>query len=479
MTRHRHHRPAPRRADRPPRPGVVRGRASAIAALAVAASIIGAGDTAAADPPREEPKVLEEVTIDKVWSAVRVRFCLLTDGDRQYVAYYNADRRMVVAARSLPGGAFTRFVLPSRSPNPPRGTGDSSTVQGWDSHNDITMAVDAAGHLHLAGNMHVNALTYFRTRKPGDVTSMEQVDAMVGRDENRCTYPKFMTGPDGSLIFHYRDGSSGRGRELYNVYDADQQRWRRLNDTPILDGQGGSNAYQRGPLLGPDGWYHLLWMWRNTPDVATNHDLSYARSRDLITWETAGGDRLELPITPHSPGTIIDPVPVNGGLHNSAHQLGFDSRGRAVATYYKHDGDGDTQAFAARFEDGRWRVRRVSDWEGKHIFRGGGSGPSTFGTSIGLGAVTRRGEGRLVLPFSHWKAGRGLLEIDEETLEPVGVLPASSQPPRYPAELTRTTSDFPGMAVRWAEDRGDAADREGRYVLRWESLGPNRDRLER
>lgn len=69
---------------------------------------------ATAAPQQERPpEVMERIVIDKIWSAVPVGFCLLTHGDRQYVAYYNADRRMVVAMRSLAEDRFTRTVLPS------------------------------------------------------------------------------------------------------------------------------------------------------------------------------------------------------------------------------------------------------------------------------------------------------------------------------------------------------------------------------
>jgi hypothetical protein len=148
--------------------------------------------------------------IDEIWSAVSVGFCLLTHEDLQYVAYYNSDRRMVVGMRSLSQSTFTTKVLPSESEKPPRQSKATSTIQGWDSHNYITMAVDAAGHIHLSGNMHVDPLLYFRTTQPGDIRSMQQVKSMVGKDEDRCTYPQFMYGPDERLIFHYRDGGSGR-----------------------------------------------------------------------------------------------------------------------------------------------------------------------------------------------------------------------------------------------------------------------------
>lgn len=422
------------------------------------------------------PTVEQAITVGRIWPAVRVGFCLLTQGDRQYVAYYNADRRMTVAVRSLNDEKFTEFVLPSKSNEPPKQVGPSSTIQGWDSHNYITMTIDSGGDLHLAGNMHAGALTYFRTDKPGDFTTLRQVDPMVGKPEGHCTYPRFMSGPEGVLLFHYRDGYSGNGQEIYNAYDVQSRTWRRFLDKPLISGLGKSSAYQRGPVFGPDGWYHLIWMWRDTSAVETNHDLSYARSRNLKDWETAGGEPLPLPITINNKNTVIDPVPVKGGLHNSNHQIAFDSKGRAVVSYFKHDPAGNTQAYVARFDGGKWKTHQVSQWEGHHLFSGGGSGASTFGTSLSLGTLRKYGTGKLSLPFDHWKAGSGSLVIDEETLALIEVARSSGKTQRYPADLVKVKSNFPGMLVNWAESLGKPTEAGVQYVLRWETLGTNRDR---
>ena len=71
----------------------------------------------------QEPVVLEKIVIDKIWPGTRVGYCLLTDGDSQYVAYDDSDRNMAVAQRKLGEASFTKSVLPSR--------------QGWDLHNYI------------------------------------------------------------------------------------------------------------------------------------------------------------------------------------------------------------------------------------------------------------------------------------------------------------------------------------------------------
>lgn len=121
-------------------------------------------------------------------------------------------------------------------------------------------------------------------------------------------------------------------------------------------------------------------------------------------------------------------------------------------------------------------VKAVSDWKGKHIFKGGGSGPSTFGTSLSVGAVRRHGPGKLALPFSHWKEGSGLLIFEESTFNRIGSEKSPKEAARYPDGLTNVQSDFTGMRVQWANDQGQSSDSSTRYILRWETLGSNRDR---
>ena len=198
------------------------------------------------------------------------------------IAFYNAERKMTVGMRKIDEETWT-FAHPEGVWLEERGR--LSSEIGWDSHNSLTMAIDDDGHIHLCGNMHVDPLIYFRTTRPLDVTSLERIDFMVGKNEDRCTYPVFMRGPNNELIFRFRDGKSGNGVDFYNVYDVQTKTWRRIHNTPLLDGLDRMNAYARMPEKGPDGNYHMVWIWRDTPDCATNHSISYARSPDLISWE--------------------------------------------------------------------------------------------------------------------------------------------------------------------------------------------------
>jgi len=426
----------------------------AAAVVLLASPAAGGPDTATERPPA----VALALDIEPVWAGHPVGFCLLTHDGRQYAAYYDANRRMTVAQRE-PDSKRWRFHKLS-SP---------ATTLGWDSHNYVALAVDDTGNLHLSGNMHCRPLVYFRSARPHDAASLEPVGRMVGRNESRCTYPKFLRGADGAMVFHYRDGGSGNGVEIYNVYDTRTKAWRRLLDTPLTDGRGKRNAYHVGPLRGGDGYFHMSWVWRDTPDCSTNHDLCYARSRDLVHWETAAGKPIPLPITLETEGVVVDPVPAGGGMLNGNGQIGFDSRGRVILSYHKFDAAGKTQAYNARWEDGRWRIVQASDWDYRWYFQGGGS----IDREVQVGRVVLGNGGALEQACSHAKHGSGLWVLDEKTLKPV----ATARPRRsWPAELNRVESDFEGMQVRWAHDAGGSPDPGVTYVLRWETLPRNRDR---
>ena len=107
---------------------------------------------------------------------------------------------------------------------------------------------------------------------------------MTGKNEDRVTYPEFYSLPNGDLLFTYRDGVSGGGNLVLNRYDLKQKQWTRLQDK-LIDGEGERNAYSQ-MAVDAKGTIHLSCVWRETPDVATNHDMCYARSTNGgKTWQ--------------------------------------------------------------------------------------------------------------------------------------------------------------------------------------------------
>ncbi len=383
-----------------------------------------------------------------------VDFCLVTHGDMQFVGYYDADHNMTVASRRLDDSGWAYRVLPSRI--------------GWDSHNYVSMAVDDDGFLHLSGNMHCQPLVYFRSERPLDITSLERVEGMTGLQEDSVTYPAFMEGPDGSLIFHYRHGGSGNGDEIYNIYDCATRAWTRLLDTPLTDGEGEMNAYMAGPSLGPDRYYHLVWVWRDTYLCETNHHLSYARSPDLRNWESASGEAASLPLTIHDTRLWVDPIPPGGGIINGAAKLGFDRLGRPLIAYHKFDANGKTQAYIARFAGGHWETRQVSDWDYRWWFSGGGS----INNEINLQAPEAIDGSRLRVGYDHAKYGTGYWTLDEGTLDVLETVRTGDSK----AGLS-SREPVPGTHAKVRRSVGDSGRSPSAYSLEWETLPANRDTL--
>jgi hypothetical protein len=412
------------------------------------ANMAGGGGSAGA-----RGDILEVVDVTDVWAGHPVGFSLLTHGDRQFAAFYDRDRALTVADRALGSPTWKLVRLP--------------TAVGWDSHNDIVMAIDDDGYIHVSGNMHSSALIYFRSANPLDIDDFEQL-SMLNMNETSCTYPQFFRSPAGDLIFMYRDGESGNGNHIFNRYSTAEKRWTRLLGSALTDGEGQRNAYPVGPIQGPDGLFHLVWVWRDTPDASTNHDLSYAKTADLLNWQRASGAAVTLPIT-LAGGDIVDAVPINGGMINNNTKVGFDAQQRPIVAYHKYDANGDTQLYNARFENGAWVPHRTSDWDYRWEFGGGG----TLVFEIEVEPVELQPDGTLTQNFYHAReGGLGAFRLDPVTLAAEASIP---QPVPYPPELAEVESTTAEMQVRWRKDSGAGPDDNVIYMLRWETLPSNRD----
>lgn len=402
--------------------------------------------------------------ITDVWSGQASSFDLYTRGQDQFVVYYAADQSIAAAQRQLDETEWTTTTV------------TESRNNVWDNHNSLALTIDADGYLHLAGDLHVDQLKYFRSTEPLDVTTLERVQPMVGDREDRTTYPRFFDGPDGELIFEYRHGKSGAGDWLYNRYDLENQHWERLIYEPLLVGGERSNPYLCGPTAGPDGYYHLAWGWRDHPAAQQQHDIYYARSKDLRHWETSQGDYVRRPIG-EGIGELVDPVPPWHGNLNGVNAIGFDTEERVILTYRKFDSEGNTQIYNARAEEvafeglhpEKWTIYETSNWEYRDAFGGSGS----LGTVIGAGSVEPEPDGRLSQTYTHPVYGRGKWIVDEETLQPV-----EWRNPwyRYPQDLREVRSAHPAMAVQWNEDSGKSPS-DVNYVLRWEAEKTNESHI--
>jgi hypothetical protein len=425
--------------------------------------ILTAGPFSLFAAPLQRLQLTDSLKIADVWSGHPVDFAFVQRGDSQYVACYDTGRRMSVAMRPVSSKTVRVVNLPS-------------TI-GWDSHNYIAMALDSLGLVHVSGNMHNVALVYFRSTVPGRIDSLKPA-TMVGSLETSMTYPVFFKGPSNELLYMYRDGGSGNGNQIFNTWSMSAKKWSRLFDKALFDGQGQRNVYMGGPLLGPDGYFHVYWMWRETADAATTHDVGYIRSRDLLNWETAAGVKLTLPITASTPGVLVDTIPQHGGVINRG-AIGFDSQKRVIVTYHKFDASGNTQLYNARWESGRWKKYQTSDWAYRWDFGGTGS----LVMNITFGPVMVEPNGSLTQSYYHVQYGTGIWQLDETTLRPSANLGSSL----WPVALEQPRRS--GMVVHWLKSTGlismagtflnststPPADPSTVYALRWETMPENQD----
>ena len=254
----------------------------------------------------------------------------------QYIAFYDKDARVVLGKRRQ--GASEWQLHPTQYRGNAR-----------DAHNSISIIVDGKGILHAAWDHHNNRLHYARGTAPGAL-ALGAEEQMTGRDEASVSYPEFYRRPDGSLLFLYRDGGSGRGNLVVNRYDPAAGNWQRLQEN-LISGEGQRNAYWQA-FPDASGTLHLSWVWRESPDVASNHDLAYARSRDGgQTWERSSGERYALPITAASAEYAVR-IPQHSELINQT-SMSADSKGNPVIASYWRDAGSQVPQYRVVAHDGK------------------------------------------------------------------------------------------------------------------------------
>lgn len=285
------------------------------------------------------------------------RNSVTTHGDTQYAAFYDAASQVVLARRKL---SQSRWQI-QRTPYQGKLT---------DAHNAISIAVDGAGFLHMAWNHHVSRLQYCRSLTAGSL-ELSPPMPMVADKEERVTYPEFYNLANGNLLFLYRDGASGNGNLILNQYDVKTARWTRLQDR-LIDGEGERNAYWQ-MATDAKGGIHISWVWRETPDVATNHDLCYARSSDGgRSWQKSTGETYQLPITAKT-AEYVWRIPQGSELINQT-SMCADADGRGfIATYWRPQGSAVPQYHLVYQDGAGWRVSQVSRRTTPFSLSGGGT----------------------------------------------------------------------------------------------------------
>ncbi|UII20320.1 BNR repeat-containing protein [Fulvivirga ligni] len=268
---------------------------------------------------------------------------LITHDGVQYIAYYNADAQLVLGKRKVGARAWFTQVTAYEG-------------HAQDAHNDISVTVDGDGYLHVSWDHHDTPLRYARSVSPGSLELSKEM-IMTGSQESKVSYPEFYKLPGGDLLFFYRDGSSGNGSLVMNKYDHKNKTWHRLQDQ-LIDGEGQRNAYWQA-CVDASGTIHLSWVWRESPDVASNHDLCYAKSSDGgVTWQTSNGQRYQLPITINTAETV-QAIPQNSELINQTSMVANSQGDPFIISYWKPKGS-DVPQYQLVYKNRDWKVENLS-----------------------------------------------------------------------------------------------------------------------
>lgn len=302
-------------------------------------------------------------TAGKGWAANSVNAVifrhnsLTSFNNTQYIAYYDSAQRLVIGQRQIGSGKWTLQTTPY-------------TGKATDAHNTISIITDGEGYLHVSWDHHNNELRYARSVSPGSLQLTGKLP-MTGSKENKVTYPEFYRLPNGNLLFLYRDGGSGNGNLMLNHYDTRTKKWTQVQDGWI-NGEGQRSPYWQ-MAIDKAGTIHISWVWRESPDVASNHDMMYARSKDGgRTWEKSTGEKYTLPITAAT-AEYACRIPQNSELINSTSMSTDDAGNPYIATYWR-DSAGTTPQYRLVYHDGQqWRTRQISQRTTPFSLSGGGT----------------------------------------------------------------------------------------------------------
>jgi hypothetical protein len=293
--------------------------------------------TACNGPPKATETHLQGWAGNSVNTTIFRKNSVVSHGGVQFVAYYNKDGFLCLGKRN-----------PDESQWEINQTPYTGNIR--DAHNSISIMTDGEGYLHVAWNHHNTPLNYAVSKRPLSL-ELGKKQAMAGYLEDKVTYPEFFRMPGGNLLFLYRDGGSGNGNLVLNRYDAKAGQWTQSHNN-LISGEGLRNAYWQ-TCIDPQGVIHLSWVWRETPDVATNHDMCYARSTDGgVTWETSQGEPYALPITAAT-AEYACRIPQNSELINQTSMTTDENGNPCIATYYRVPGSDIPQYHLIYLREGK------------------------------------------------------------------------------------------------------------------------------
>jgi hypothetical protein len=258
--------------------------------------------------------------------------------DYQYAAFWTNNKRVAVARKRIIDSNWDIAEL-----------SDYTTTNDLkDNHYNISMGLCYTdGTIHLSYDHHNHELNYRISaadiiNNPQDYSWNENLFGLnrnylvAGTVITKVTYPRFITKPNGDLLFEIRkDGGSGNANNYLYEYNGTSKQWATIGK--FIDGRvsiGGvtRSAYFNGIQYDAQGKLHAAWCWRTTSGGYSNHDLNYVYSPDHgRTWYNTYGVKIGTtgsdPLKADKPGLVAYKIPMNRSLMNQE-SMCIDSNGR-------------------------------------------------------------------------------------------------------------------------------------------------------
>ncbi|GGF12765.1 BNR repeat-containing protein [Flavobacterium limi] len=306
-------------------------------------------------------KIPKEIPVGYGWSnnsVNTVKFrknAVTTFKDLQFTAYYDENGTVVLGKRKLNSANWEIVKTPY--------AGNSK-----DAHNSISIGIDGDGYVHVSWDHHDTKLRYAKSKSPLSL-DLDKEESMTGIAEQKVTYPEFYNLPNGNLLFFYRSGSSGRGNMIINSYSVKDKKWSQIQSN-LLNGEDKRSAYWQAKV-DKKGTIHISWVWRESWDVSTNHDICYARSFDGgLSWEKSNGEKYNLPITVTS-AEIAWRIPEKSSLINQTSMTADENGNPYIANYWNEN---DIPQFQIVYlENGSWKKSNTGFRTTSFSLGGGGT----------------------------------------------------------------------------------------------------------
>lgn len=254
---------------------------------------------------------------------------ILTIGGRTHIAWLDALADTMVVTYDHATGEMSAPVL---------------IGSGVDNHAGPAMCGDSQGYLYVVFGPHHGPFQFARSVRPNEASEWEKLPDFG----YKATYPSLVCDAQDTLHITYRGGDVPC-RLMYQRRPAGGE-WTQPRELVSAAVPDGYTQYGNALTVAPDGSLHLVFHIYDMHPAA-GKAVGHMVSRDGgETWELMDGTPLDLPVTPRTPGAMLEQGPE---LDMRAGGVTCDAQSRPYFPVVHAEGDTDLVLW-------RWR----DGWEG-------------------------------------------------------------------------------------------------------------------